>query len=127
MADSASSGYYGTAAAGVNQNPATEKIGGADGFDGSTNAYETLNDGTLPANSPFTLEGWFYLQEAIPDGAYLPIPEKNRDYPSSQDWVGLYAVYDTNWVGPYPILSFGWGSTKGGNLDGTTTLATGKW
>jgi len=120
VADSTSSGYSGTASAGVNQNPATEKIDGADGFNGST-GLETLNDGTMTANSSFTLESWFYLNAAIPNGAYLPVPSKHREAPATNDWIGLYAVNTGT-----PRLMFGWGNT-GGNLNGTTTLSTGQW
>ena len=105
----------------MNQNPATQKIDGADGFNGTTTAYETLNDGTLTANSSLTLEGWFYLT-ALPNGAFIPVPEKHRDAPSSQDWVGLYAVGGAT----SGTLLFGWGNT-GGNLAGVTPLTTGQW
>jgi hypothetical protein len=132
VSDSASN-YTGTVQAGVNQNPATEKIDGADGFDGSTNAYETLNDGTITANTPLTLESWFYLTTVPADGAFISFPSKHREYSGTNDWVGLYAERDTTgvdhaspWGRAYPALTFGWGNS-GGNLLGSSQLAAGQW
>jgi hypothetical protein len=112
--------YAGTASAGVNQNPATEKIDGADGLNGSSGVL-TLNDGTVTVNSSFTFEGWFYLGAAPANGAYAGVLTKHRDEPATEDWVGLYATHDDGGGCPEPCLMFGWGynAGRGGNLKGT--------
>ncbi len=128
VADSTSSGYTGTASAGVNQNPATEKIDGADGFDGSSGVL-ILNDGTLTANSSLTLEAWFYLSADLVSPVWPGIVTKYREFPGTMDWVGLYANYDTTYGCTYPCLALGWGyaAGRGGNLSSTTHLAAGQW
>ena len=128
VADSTSSGYTGTVSGGVNQNPATEKIDGADGFDGSSGVL-ILNDGTLTANSSLTFEGWFYLSADLVSPVWPGIVTKYRDFPGTMDWVGLYANYDTLYGCSYPCLALGWGYAdgRGGNLSSTTHLAAGQW
>jgi len=124
VADSTASAYTGTASAGVNQNATTEKIDGADEFNGTTGAL-TLSDGTLTANSPFTIDAWFRLRNLPVAGAYAGIVTKNRNQTEPiDDWVGIYAV-----DGSPTVLTLGWGwdESQGGNLSGTTPLAAGQW
>jgi hypothetical protein len=110
--DSTSNGYVGTVRGTVNQN-AGGQMDGADGFVGPvTESWLSLADGTLTADSPFTMEAWFEM-DALPS-IWIGIFTKGRDV--EPDWVGL-------WLGPSNNIIFGWDWRDAGNLHGSALSA----
>ena len=116
--DSTSNGYTGTVNGTVNQD-GTGKIDGADDFVGPSESWLSLADGTLSANSPFTIQAWIYLDSL--QNQWIGLVTKGRDAGDGgdEDWVGL-------WVDDSNQLTFGWDYRYGANLHGST-LSAGQW
>jgi len=95
-------------------------------FGPTTDSHLQMADGTLAANTPFTIEAWFYLR-SLAAGQYVGLVTKNRDgcvFPCDspgEDWIGMGKT-DTNRLS---LLM----DTQGGpgNLDGGTVLVAGRW
>ena len=59
----------------------------------TTDSHLTLADGVLPANQPFTIEGWFNATTWGGAGVYIGLVTKGRDSaPGFVDWVGIDKV-----------------------------------
>ncbi len=104
----------------VGQVGRADTFAGTDGANNPVTAYVQVGDGTLSANSGFSIAAWVYLNK-LQTGRFVGLVLKGRD--SGTDWVGIYKT-DTNRV------SFGWQCcappAKPGNLDGPV-LATAQW
>ncbi len=98
---------------------ATGKILAAVRFDGKPTSWIELNDSTLKADSPFTLEAWFKQLGAQPK-SWIGIVTKGRK--ADFQWFGL-------WINPSDQLTFGWSWMGGakGNQDATDKPAPGAW
>ena len=89
-------------------------------FQPSTDTYLAVADGTLPANSSFTIEAWFLMDSVDP--GFLGFVTKNRD--SGVDWVGLFKN-----GAPAHQLNLDWpccAPNRPGNLNGPAIVA-GQW
>jgi hypothetical protein len=123
-ADSTSNNYTGTIqtpanvtqdAAG-NNTPAYHFAGGS-----GIPSYLTFTDGTLTANAPYTIEGWFYIDTTVPTW-WVGFVTKDRDTANPEataNWAGL-------WTQGTGLVSSGAIYNKGNNLDGST-LSAGQW
>ena len=80
-------------------------------------------DGTLAANTPFTLEAWVLFDSLGANGAFCGLAVKGRE--SGTDWIGLYRIP----VGNTPNRRFGlgWNPAFGGNVDGGVDVTAGAW
>jgi len=116
--DSTSNGYTGTVIGGSRVHQGVSgKINDVVQFDGDLGeARISLSDGTLTANSPFTIEAWFYMESPL-QNQWIGLVTKGRE--SGQDWVGL-------WVDDSNEFTFGWHHERGGNIHGST-LQAGQW
>jgi hypothetical protein len=89
-------------------------------FQPDTDTYLRVVDGTIPANSAFTIEAWFYMDTLDP--GFVGIVTKNRD--SGVDWIGLFKS-----GAPDHFLNLGWqccAPNRPSNLDGPS-LSAGQW
>ena len=89
-------------------------------FQPNTDTYLSVVDGTILANSSFTVEAWFYMDTLDP--GFVGIVTKNRD--SGVDWIGLFKS-----GAPQHFLNLGWqccAPNRPGNLNGPS-LTAGQW
>jgi hypothetical protein len=116
ISNAAGTSPVGTSVGGVTS--AAGKIRAAASFDGQPTSWINLNDGTLAANSPFTVEAWFKQQSV--QTSWIGIVTKGRL--ADLQWVGL-------WINPSNLLTFGWSWRAGakGNQDATEKPAVGVW
>jgi len=85
----------------------------------TTDSHLQLADGTLPANTPFTIEAWFQFR-ASNVGQWVGLVTKNRE---GTNWVGLYKR-----PGPDRLaLGMACCGSGPGNLDGATVLVPDQW
>jgi len=112
--DSTSSGYTGATVGTVYQDR-TGEIDGVDEFVGPSESRLSLSDGTLTANSPFTIEVWFYIKTL--QDLWIGVVTKGRDV--DPDWVGL-GLNDLNQICSY------WDYKNGSNMYGSV-LSDGRW
>jgi hypothetical protein len=76
-------------------------------------------DGTLAANTPFTLEAWVLFNDLGPNNTFYGLVAKGRE--SNADWIGLYKIP----VGGNARFGLGW---NGGNVNGTApNIVVGAW
>jgi len=115
--DSTSSGYTGATVGTVYQDR-TGKIDGVDEFVGPSESRLSLSDGTLTANSPFTIEGWFYIETH--QTVWVGLVNKGREV--EPDWVGLGIA----WQDPDNKICSYWDYRNGSNMYGSA-LSTGQW
>jgi len=87
----------------------------------TTDTFLSVRDGTLAANQPYTIEGWF-LMDLVNAGNYVGIVTKGRDG-GFNDWVGLWVTDNTT----IPPNALALGNFTGGDVIGTTTLVAGRW
>jgi hypothetical protein len=115
--DSTSSGYTGATVGTVYQDR-TGEIDGVDEFVGPSESRLSLSDGTLTANSPFTIEVWFYIETH--QNVWIGLVDKGRDV--EPDWVGLGIA----WQDPNNNICSYWDYRNGSNMYGSA-LSTGRW
>jgi len=116
--DSTANGFTAVTKGSVNQNVAG-KIGPAAEFNGPAESRLIASDGTLPADSSFTLEAWVRF-DTLSAPNFWGLVTKGRDDPGPiYDWVGLFMT-DVN------RITFGWPCCPPGNVDGSV-LSTATW
>ena len=80
-----------------------------------------LADGTLAANTAFTLEAWVLFDDLGPNDTFYGLVTKGRE--SDTDWIGLYKIP----FGADGRFGLGWSAATGGNVSTTTNIGVGAW